>query len=56
MHALLLIQVTETIFKETIDEFTVRVAKPLDEACNLLEAGFEYVTDMDGVKLFRKRK
>ena len=34
----------------------VRVAKSLDEACNLLEVGFEYVTDMDDVKLFRKRK
>jgi hypothetical protein len=54
MHAY--IQLAETIFKETTDEFTVRVAKSLDEACNLLEVGFEYVTDMDDVKLFRKRK
>jgi len=38
------------------DEYTVRVAKILDEACNLLEAGFEYVTNMDDVKIFRKRK
>ena len=38
------------------DEFTVRVATSLEEACDLLEAGFEYVTDMDGHKLFRKRK
>jgi hypothetical protein len=28
----------------------------LDEACNLLEAGFEYVTNMDDAKIFRKRK
>jgi integrase len=53
---LLYIQLAETIFKETTDEFTVRVAKSLDDACSFLEAGFEYVTDMDGVKLFRKRK
>ena len=53
---LLYVQLAETIFKETTDEFTVRVAKSLDEACNLLEVGFEYVTDMDDVKLFRKRK
>jgi len=26
------------------------------EACELLEVGFEYVTDMDGKTLFRKRK
>jgi len=38
------------------DEYTVRVAKTLDEACNLLEAGFEYVTNMDDAKIFRKRK
>jgi integrase len=38
------------------DEFTVRVAETLDEACKLIEAGFEYVTDMDGSKIFRKRK
>ena len=38
------------------DEYTVRVAKTLDETCNLLEAGFEYVTNMDDAKIFRKRK
>lgn len=38
------------------DEFTVRVAHDLDEACRLVEMGFEYVTDMDDNKIFRKRK
>ena len=38
------------------DEFTVRVAKTLDEACKLVEAGFDYVTDMDDGKIFRRRK
>jgi len=38
------------------DEFHVKVARTLDEACELVEAGFEYVTDMDGGKIFRKRK
>lgn len=56
MHALLYVQLAETIFKETTDEFTVRVAKSLDEVCRLLKVGFEYVTYMDNVKLFRKRK
>jgi hypothetical protein len=28
----------------------------LKEACELLEAGFEYVTEIDGAKIFRKRK
>jgi len=38
------------------EEFTVRAAKSVDEASKLIESGFEYVTEMDGVKLFRKRK
>jgi integrase len=38
------------------DEYVVKVAKTLDSACQLLEAGFEYVTDYEGKKIFRKRK
>jgi len=38
------------------DEYTCKVAKNLDEACKLVEAGFEYVTEMDNIKIFRKRK
>ena len=38
------------------DEYICKVAKNLDEAKELIELGFEYVTGMDGVKLFRKRK
>jgi len=38
------------------DEFTCRTAKTLEEAKQLIEAGFDYVTDMDGCKLFRRRK
>jgi len=38
------------------DQFTCRVARTLQEAENLIEAGFDYVTDMDNTKLFRKRK
>lgn len=38
------------------EEYIVRVAKTVKEACQLVEAGFDYVTEMDNVKLFRKRK
>ena len=38
------------------NEWIARVAKTLEEACKLVEAGFEYVTEMDGSKIFRKRK
>jgi len=53
---LIYIDLEKAIFKETNDEFTVRVAENLDEACKLLEVGFKYVTDMKGKKIFRKRK
>ncbi|UCE29862.1 MAG: site-specific integrase, partial [Candidatus Bathyarchaeota archaeon] len=38
------------------DEYTVRLAETIHEACKLLEAGFEYVCDMNDIKVFRKRK
>lgn len=41
---------------EDPEEFTCRVAKNLEEAKELVEAGFDYVTDMDDAKLFRKPK
>ncbi|MEM3666287.1 MAG: site-specific integrase [Candidatus Bathyarchaeia archaeon] len=38
------------------DEYTCAVARTVDEAKALIELGFEFVCDIDGVKLFRKRK
>ena len=38
------------------DEWVCKVAKTLLEASGLIESDFEYVTEMDGVKLFRKPK
>ena len=38
------------------EEFTARVANTLEEAFSLVEAGFDYVTEIDGGKIFRKRK
>jgi len=46
---------THLINFENIEEFTCRVAKTLEAAKELIEAGFEHVTDMDDSKLFRKR-
>ena len=55
-NTLIYIQLEEAIFKEESDEYICKVAKNLDEAKELIELGFEYVTEMDGFKLFRKRK
>jgi len=38
------------------DDYVSRVAKTIEEACQLVEAGFEYVCEMDDVKIFRRRK
>ena len=38
------------------DEWNSAVANTVNEARQLIEAGFEYVCEMEGVKLFRKRK
>ena len=38
------------------DEYHSATAKNIEEAKQLIESGFEYVTDIEGIKLFRKRK
>lgn len=38
------------------DEWVYKVASSLEEAVELVEVGFEYVTEVEGKKLFRKRK
>ena len=46
------------LIKAEDDEFISKVAKTIEEACALVEAGYEYVTEFqeEGVKIFRKRK
>jgi len=38
------------------DEYTAKVAHSEEEACQLIETGFEYVCDYNGNRIFRKRK
>ncbi len=38
------------------DHWICKVAKTLDQATEHVESGFEYVTEMDNIKLFRKIK
>jgi len=42
--------------KDLSEEYISKVARTIEEARRLIEAGFEYVCEMEGVKLFRKRK
>jgi len=38
------------------DEFHVKTAKTVEEACKLAEVGFEYFDAINGVHIYRKRK
>ena len=55
LNTQLYINLEQAIF-EANDQYDVKLASTVEEACKLLEVGFEYVTEMDGRKLFRKRK
>jgi integrase len=54
-NTLIYIQLEEALFKDEID-YVSKVAKSEAEACVLIEAGFDFVCDFDGHKLFRKKK
>ena len=47
---------TQLVQFERDDSFHSAVATNIDDARALIETGFEYVCEMDAVKLFRKRK
>lgn len=47
---------TQLIHFNDEQNYTCKTAKNLTEATDLIEHGFEYITEMDGIKLFRKRK
>ena len=51
-----IINLENTIFQATNDKFHVEVAKTPEEINGLLEVGFEYVCEKDGLIFFRKRK
>ena len=38
------------------DEYTVRVSHNIQEDKELVESGFQYVTERDNLKIYRKRK
>ena len=50
------ITVEKTIFNEHSDKFTVKVASKPEEIKPLLEVGFKYICEKDGLLFFRKRK
>ena len=55
-NTLVYIHLEKTCFPNGVDDYTSKAAKTEAEALSLIEAGFEYICDFDGDKLFRKRK
>ena len=47
---------TQLIVLPQNEEYICKVAKTIEEAKKLIEAGFQYVTDLKDQKLFRKMK
>jgi integrase len=53
---LLCIQIEKTLFRNEAENFIVKAAKETEEIQVLLEVGFEFVCQKDGLLFFRKRK
>ncbi len=47
---------THLLDNQEEQQYITRTATNVKEATTLLEAGFEYIQDIDGIKLYRKRK
>jgi integrase len=54
-NTLLYIQLEEALFQGETN-YISKVAKTEKEICSLIESGFEYVTEFEGAKIFRKHK
>lgn len=55
-NTLIYVQLGDALFQNENEEFICKVAEKLDEAKALIEAGFEYICEFNGAKMFRKRK
>ena len=54
-NTLLYIQLEKALFQGEQD-YISKVAKTEKDICALVESGFEYVTELQGAKIFRKPK
>jgi hypothetical protein len=50
------VQLQEALFRSDDDDFTCKAAGNVDDAMKLIELGFNFVCEFDGIKLFKKRK
>lgn len=56
LNTQLYVNMEQIFFSESTEEYTVKVASTIEESCKIVEVGFEFVTEMDSKKIFRKRK
>ena len=56
MNTQIYVHIEKMLFKNQDEQFTSKVAKTVEEAQELVETGFEYVTTFEAKILFRKRK
>jgi len=56
MNTMRYVHLSQLIFEQEKEEYICKVARTIDEATKLMEARFEHVCDVEGVKIFRKRK
>jgi integrase len=54
-NTLIYVHLAEELFKDQ-QEYISKVAKNTLDACALVDAGFEYVCDFEGAKIFRRKK
>lgn len=55
-NTLMYVQLEEAIYKDGSDDYISKAATTVEEVCELVEAGFDYVCDVGEAKVFRKRK
>jgi len=55
-NTMIYITIEQSLCQQTSDEFTVKVANTKEEAVKLLEVGFEYVGNILGAEILKKRK
>jgi hypothetical protein len=55
-HTRRYVQLENALFHRESDDFICKVAKTVEEARDLIEVGFEYVNEINGAHLYRKRK
>ncbi len=47
---------TQILTNEDADNYICKVAENVEQSKKLIEIGFDYIMEQDGLKLFRKRK